>query len=92
MVPQWGIRRRRKRGGVLLCAVREAGIPPAVRARILAETSSAKRSKRAMRRLRLRGSERLKPFTSLSNAELRMQNDRVFIPMRSGLRFCVLTE
>ncbi len=33
------IRRRQKRPGVLSCAVREAGIPPAVRARILTETS-----------------------------------------------------
>ena len=39
--PSGAFAERRKRGGVLLCAVREAGIPPAVRARILAETSSA---------------------------------------------------
>jgi len=38
-VPQCGILRSRKRPGVLSCAVREAGIPPAVRARILTETS-----------------------------------------------------
>ena len=33
------LRLRDKRPGVLSCAVREAGIPPAVRARILTETS-----------------------------------------------------
>ena len=41
-VPQWGICRRQKRPErVLTCAVREAGIPPAVRARIHTETSNA---------------------------------------------------
>ena len=38
-VALWAILRSRKRPGVLSCAVREAGIPPAVRARILTETS-----------------------------------------------------
>ena len=46
--------RRQKRPGVLSCAVREAGIPPAVRARILTERKSIARSKGFARPLRLR--------------------------------------
>ena len=53
-MPLCGICQRQKRPGVLSCAVREAGITPAVRARIQTETSNAKRSKQAVRRLRLR--------------------------------------
>ena len=37
-----------------MCAVREAGIPPAVRARILTENKSIARSKGYVRPLRMR--------------------------------------
>ena len=54
--------RRQKRPGVLSCAVREAGIPPAVRARILTERKSIARSKGFARPLRLRNC----PFCHIS--------------------------
>jgi hypothetical protein len=53
-VPQCGICQRQKRPGVLTRAVRGTGIPSAVRVRFLTETSNAKRSKQAVRRLSLR--------------------------------------
>ena len=39
-VAQWAVVQSRKRPGVLSCAVREAGIPSSVCARILTETNS----------------------------------------------------
>ena len=63
-----GHSQRRKQGGVLSRAVREAGIPPAVRVRFLTETSNAKCSKRAVRRLRLRRDlTRLQPEKALTS-------------------------
>ncbi len=47
--------RKQKRPGVLSCAVREAGIPPAVRARIQTEANSGlQRQQGRLCRLRLR--------------------------------------
>ena len=45
VVPQWGIRHSRKRGGVLTRAVRGTGIPSAVRVRFLIEANSGLQQK-----------------------------------------------